>query len=132
MSDKSQEESKLVDQKEFVITPRSNKIPYIDRKGKNAIFTLGGEFKDLRGSNLSGADLRDAYLYGVKLNDANLSSADLSFANLTNANLNGADLNNANLTGANLHGADLTGVNWDGCIFTEGWIMQAQEKTNDN
>ena len=63
-------------------------------------------FKNLKDSNLYGADLTNSNLKkvdfsGANLQDADLSGADLSGADLSDADLSGADLYDANFWGAN-------------------------------
>lgn len=81
-------------------------------------------FRQLGGTNFSGADLTGAqlgetYLLGADLTEANLAGANLfdAFlrkADLTGANLTGAILIKTNLNKANLRGANLTGANlWE-------------------
>ena len=70
----------------------------------------GGEYANLRRSDLRGADLSDADLRRANLSDANLSGANLRRADLSGANLRRADLSHANLSRANLIGAYLSGA----------------------
>ena len=69
-----------------------------------------GEWMQLRGAYLSGADLHGADLNGADLRDAYLNGAVLSGADLSGAVLNGADLNGAVLSGADLSDAVLSGA----------------------
>ncbi|MBP5974151.1 pentapeptide repeat-containing protein [Brasilonema sp. CT11] len=69
-----------------------------------------GNFKNVVGQFLSGADLSRADLGGAYLSDANLSAANLSDAYLSGVDLSDAYLSAANLSGAYLRRADLSGA----------------------
>ena len=82
-----------------------------------------GEIKNLRKSDLRGADLRGADLRGANLEEADLRGANLREANLRGSNLRGTDLRYADLTeadlrDANLIGADLRDANLRGVYLT--------------
>jgi uncharacterized protein YjbI with pentapeptide repeats len=97
--------------------------------------------RDLRGSNLSGADLRAtnlsyANLFGTNLINANLSYANLFGTNLINANLSYANLSyanliNANLIDANLIGAYLVNANLIGAYLVNAKLIDADLSNAD-
>jgi uncharacterized protein YjbI with pentapeptide repeats len=101
--------------------------PSIDPKLALAeeLVSKGGANKDLRFTDLSGANLSGADLKRSNLSGANLTNANLSRANLTNANLSGANLTGANVTdaqfglGLGLSNAAKQDLKQRGAIFDE-------------
>ena len=72
----------------------------------------------LKGAQLQGVYLGDANLTGANFSDANLSGAYLGDANLTGVQAKQVNLRNASLGDANLSGADFTGANLTRCDLT--------------
>ncbi len=73
----------------------------------------------LKGAQLEGVYLGDANLAHANLSDANLSSAYLGDANITGIQAKKVNLSNANLGDANLSGADLREANLTNCDITQ-------------
>ena len=81
--------------------------------------------------NLRGSDLRGAELVLINLRGADLSEANLSMADLRSAEMNGADLRNSFLNGTNLSYAildnvNLTGANLQNAILTNVSVKLAK------
>ncbi|BAY37872.1 pentapeptide repeat protein [Nostoc sp. NIES-2111] len=95
-----------------------NIINYCDGLGLGNFINIVGRFlrgADIRAAYLSGtdfssADLKYADLSGAALNGAVFAGANLKYADLSNAALGGIYLKHANLKHANLRHADLSGA----------------------
>jgi uncharacterized protein YjbI with pentapeptide repeats len=76
-------------------------------------------------ANLSGAYLGNANLTGVQASRANLSHAELGDANLSGADLQEANLIRSDLTHTNLSGADLSGADLSGADLADANLAGA-------
>lgn len=78
-----------------------------------------GNFADLLGADLRGANLRRADLRCADLRGADLREADLFCADLRGAYLETADLRGADLRGADLYSAETYGMKTDAATRTD-------------
>jgi uncharacterized protein YjbI with pentapeptide repeats len=90
-----------------------------------------GYIKNLRYTDLSGADLRKANLFRADLSHANLRKANLFRADLSGANLKYADLSEADLTDVNMSDAKLFHAKLPSCVLSRANLSDSNFEEAD-